>query len=124
MMRAMLAASSKPRDPWERVEAGCSAFLDACMDPGVRRIFLLDAPSVLTIDQEGAEQIAALAAAGLAGLFGDEPPPDVDVMATALLGALNGLARHFLAHADQPKAARRRAQRVLRQVIDGLRDGR
>src|SRR3712207_5139665 len=34
-------------DPWLRLEAGCDAFLDACIDPALQRIVFLDAPSVL-----------------------------------------------------------------------------
>ena len=34
-------------DPWEAFEAGCRAFVEACQEPGVQRIFLLDAPVAL-----------------------------------------------------------------------------
>src|SRR3712207_4169571 len=34
-------------DPWQRLAAGCDAFLDACIDPTLQRIVFLDAPSVL-----------------------------------------------------------------------------
>ena len=34
-------------DPWELMLAGVRAFLDACTDPAVMRIALLDAPAVL-----------------------------------------------------------------------------
>ena len=34
-------------DPFAALQAGAQAFLDACEDPGIQRIALLDAPSVL-----------------------------------------------------------------------------
>src|SRR2546423_13802438 len=34
-------------DPMEALQAGAQAFLEACEDPAVQRIALLDAPSVL-----------------------------------------------------------------------------
>jgi AcrR family transcriptional regulator len=40
-------AALKKRDPWQQIEAGCREFLDACRDPAVWQIGLLDAPSVL-----------------------------------------------------------------------------
>jgi AcrR family transcriptional regulator len=45
---AMLAAAGREgKDPIERIERGCQAFLDACLDPVVRQIVLIDAPAVL-----------------------------------------------------------------------------
>ena len=41
------AAGLRRRDPWRQVEAGCLEFLDASRDPGVQRIVLIDAMSVL-----------------------------------------------------------------------------
>jgi AcrR family transcriptional regulator len=41
------SASASAHDPLEALHAGAQAFLDACEDPAVRRIALLDAPSVL-----------------------------------------------------------------------------
>jgi AcrR family transcriptional regulator len=41
------SAISSAHDPLEALHAGAQAFLDACEDPAVRRIALLDAPSVL-----------------------------------------------------------------------------
>jgi AcrR family transcriptional regulator len=41
------SAIASAGDPLEALHAGAQAFLDACEDPAVRRIALLDAPSVL-----------------------------------------------------------------------------
>jgi AcrR family transcriptional regulator len=40
---ATVAAYSRVDDAWEAFEAGCIAFIEACQDPGVQRIVLLDA---------------------------------------------------------------------------------
>jgi AcrR family transcriptional regulator len=34
-------------DRWEGLHAGCRAYFEACLDPGVQRITLLDGPAVL-----------------------------------------------------------------------------
>ena len=34
-------------DPWEVMVTGTRAFLDACTDPAVKQIALIDAPAVL-----------------------------------------------------------------------------
>src|SRR5581483_10773773 len=44
-VRAAVAAAQA--DPWQGFLVGCQAFLDACLEPAVQRIVLLDAPSVL-----------------------------------------------------------------------------
>jgi AcrR family transcriptional regulator len=44
-------AARGKRDPWKRIEAGCMAFLDACREPAVQRIVMLDAPAVLGWDE-------------------------------------------------------------------------
>jgi AcrR family transcriptional regulator len=41
------AAAREQNDPWRAFEAGCRAFIEACQEPGVQRIFLLDAPAAL-----------------------------------------------------------------------------
>jgi AcrR family transcriptional regulator len=41
------AAYARHEDPWDGFEAGCRAFVEACQEPGVQRIFLLDAPAAL-----------------------------------------------------------------------------
>jgi AcrR family transcriptional regulator len=47
LSRAVVAAAQEEEDPWEAFEAGAAAFVKACQEPGVQRIFLLDAPSAL-----------------------------------------------------------------------------
>jgi AcrR family transcriptional regulator len=47
LSRRVSGAYVRKRDPWQAFEAGCRAFLEACVDPAVQRITLLDAPSAL-----------------------------------------------------------------------------
>lgn len=46
LMETATAAARGP-DAWHRFRAGCRAFLEASMDPGVQRIVLRDGPAVL-----------------------------------------------------------------------------
>src|SRR5262245_42317013 len=41
------AAGAQGPDAWRRFRAGCHAFLEASMDPGVQQIVLRDGPAVL-----------------------------------------------------------------------------
>ena len=45
--RIATSAMSSAGDPLQALNAGAEAFLDACEDPAVQRIALVDAPSVL-----------------------------------------------------------------------------
>jgi AcrR family transcriptional regulator len=45
--RIAASAMASAADPMEALQAGAEAFLEACEDPAVQRIALLDAPSVL-----------------------------------------------------------------------------
>ena len=113
-------------DPWQRLIAGCDAFLDACIDPALQRIVFLDAPSVLGWREwhEAAEAASALGvvelglqAAAEAGLvrIGNVP-----VFAHLVLGALNE-AGMFIAHSDDPRRARDDVGAAMRELLDGMR---
>jgi AcrR family transcriptional regulator len=111
-------------DPGQELRLGCLAFLDACLDPSVRRIVLLEAPAVLGWEQwrEIDERYGlALLTHGVqmvmdAGLV--QPGP-VSPLAHMLLGALNEAAL-LVATAKKPKAARVEVGRVVEQVLDRL----
>ena len=118
-------AAAEP-DPWQRLIAGCDAFLDACIDPALQRIVFLDAPSVLGWREwhEAAEAASALGvievglqAAGEAGVvrIGNVP-----VFAHLVLGALNE-AGMFIAHADDPVRARQEVGDAMGELLAGMR---
>jgi AcrR family transcriptional regulator len=93
------AAAAEAGDPWERLQRGVAEYLRACAEPEVRRIVLLDGPSVLGWEEwraiDAAHHLrplaAALAAGMRAGHLQRRPPMP---LARVLLGALTeaGLA--------------------------------
>ena len=97
LMAAIMAAAETTADPVEMLRRGASAFLDAAADPAVRRVVLLDAPSVLppTLRRELTEQYglgatrAVLEAAMHRGEVREAP---VDALATVVLAAMHAAA--------------------------------
>jgi AcrR family transcriptional regulator len=93
------SAAAAGDDPWQRLERGVAEYLSACAEPEVRRIVLLDGPSVIGWEEwhaiDAAHHLrplaAALAAGMLAGQLDRRPPVP---LARVLLGALTeaGLA--------------------------------
>jgi len=111
-------------DPLQALIAGTRAFLDACLDPAVRRIYLIDAPSVLgwhrwrEIDAPHGvrslrEGVAAVLAARPNQALGVEP------ITFLLSGAFNEAAL-WIAEAKDEKAARREMDRTLVQLMERL----
>jgi AcrR family transcriptional regulator len=112
---------------WEQQRAGWNAFLDACLDPAVQRIILLDAPAVL--GPKAWRDIAsrygfALVQVSLqalidAGLIEDQP---VDPLAHLVIGALSEAAV-VIAQADDTHAARAEMGDAVERLMNGLRTG-
>jgi AcrR family transcriptional regulator len=118
-------ADRSASDPLEVLRAGSQAFLDACEDPAVQRIALLDAPSVLGWEQwreigmryglglvEGTVQAAIEA-----GLI--EPQP-AGPLAHLLLGAIDEGAM-LIARADDDGQTRRQVGAAVARMLDSLR---
>jgi len=103
-------AAMRGHDPMGHLRLGCLAFLDAALDPAVRRIVLLDAPAVL--GWQAWREIDTTYGLGLvsealdhcmeAGLMAPRP---VQPLAHILLAALNEAAM-LVANADDPVATR------------------
>jgi AcrR family transcriptional regulator len=95
--RTVVAAAAAEDDPWDRLTAGCRAFLTASTDPAVRRIMLVDGPAVLgwsewrAMDEaESTSHLAdALAALVDAGIIVRQP---VAPLTRLLSGAMNEAA--------------------------------
>jgi AcrR family transcriptional regulator len=111
-------------DAWEQIRAGNEAFLDACLDPAVQRIALLDAPSVLDaasrreINQYGLGLIRrGLEMAIEQGLI--EPQP-IEPTAHLLRAVLNEAAL-LLARSPDSSAARPEIGAAVDRLISGLR---
>jgi AcrR family transcriptional regulator len=111
-------------DALEVLRRGSAAFLDACLDPAVRRISLVEGPSVLgwerwrEIDQTyGLGMVkVALQAAMDAGAIRAAP---VEPLAHVLLGGLMEAAM-LLAASPDPGQARADAGRAVALLLDGL----
>ncbi len=118
--RAVLEES----EPVARMQAGVHAFLDAVLDPTVRRIVVLDGPSVLGLqtwrridDDYSFKQVSgALHTLVAARLLPDQP---LDALAHLIVGALNQAAL-AMAVADDVAAARREFGAAFDRVLAAL----
>jgi AcrR family transcriptional regulator len=111
-------------DPMDALRAAVPAFLDLAANPGLARITLVEAPSVLgwaewrEIDTRYGLGLAeaALGAAIEAGRMPDQP---VRPLAHLLLAAM-GEAGIMVATAADPAAARREVEPALISFVEGL----
>lgn len=119
-----LVAAARPDTPADTMHAMANAWLDIAAEPEVRRLMLVDAPSVIgwaeyremsqSNSVEAAEQL--LNAAIEAGQLRPQP---VRPLALVLLGAFEEAAT-YMARAEDPAQAREEVRAVLRDLIDGL----
>jgi AcrR family transcriptional regulator len=121
---AVERAAGAHRDPWDRLTAGCRAFLTASTAPDVRRIMLVDGPAVLgwstwrALDEAAsarhlAEALSELVEAGVL-----EPRP-VAPLARLLSGAMNEAAL-WLADSDDPRDLEE-VWKALSRMLESLR---
>jgi AcrR family transcriptional regulator len=115
------AAGAKKLEPWDRLRAMCHAYLDACADPALARILVLEAPVVLGwktwCNLEQKYEVAAFARClGGTGLKLQEPP---ETLAQVILGALTTGAR-VIATAPDPSAARDDIENTIDRLLTGL----
>lgn len=120
----VLEALGSVADPITQLQAGMEAFLDACLEPAVRRIVLLEGPSVLGWARWREIDLRyglGLVRAGLEGAMsaGAVAPQPVDPLAHVVLGALIE-AGLVVAHAEDPVRARADMSGALRTMLDGL----
>jgi len=118
-------ASAEHEDPWDAATAGLHAFLDACLDPGVQRIVLIDAPSALGVpamrDLEAPYGLALIREAlRRVRAAGDLPDADESALAHLLFGATCEAAM-YIARAEDPRAARDEMEGELRTLLENLR---
>jgi AcrR family transcriptional regulator len=113
-----------PNDTEALLLAGADAFLDACAQPGLRLIVLIDGPSVLgwarwreICLRHSVGLISALLADGIDR--GNLAPLPVDSLTHVLVGAVDEAAL-YVAEADDPGAARADMDAVLRRIVGAL----
>ena len=112
-------------DPIELLQAATRAFLDACTDPAMIQIALVDAPNVLGWSEW--REIDARYGLGLTTMglqlamdSGAMRRQDTRVLGHLMLGAL-GEAAMLIGNADDPRAARAEVEGPLLSLLDGLR---
>jgi AcrR family transcriptional regulator len=119
------SAISSASDPLAALHAGAQAFLDACEDPAVQRVALVDAPSVLGWERWREIGLrygfglveATLRAAMDAGLIDRQP---VRPLAHLLLGAIDEGAM-LIARAGDDGTTRRQVGAAVDRFLDALR---
>jgi AcrR family transcriptional regulator len=119
------SAISSATDPLAAMHAGAQAFLDACEDPAVQRIALLDAPSVLGWERwreiglrYGFGLVQATVQAAMdAGLIERQP---VTPLAHILLGAIDEGAM-LIARANDGGETRAQVGAAVARILDTLR---
>jgi AcrR family transcriptional regulator len=117
------AAERAESDLPEAVMAGYRAFIDAVLDPEMRRTFFLDGPSVLGWEwrEIDARHAVAKIEEGLEALIAEgfvEPQP-VGPLARLINGALLEAA-FFVAVSEDPEAARDEAWGAMERLVGGL----
>jgi AcrR family transcriptional regulator len=113
--------------PMAIMRRSADAWLEACLEPAVQQVVLIDGPGVL-----GYERWRAITTQGGFGLVtgllqaavdqGLIRPQPLDPLAHILVGALDEAAL-YVARAEDPAAARVDAMAVLDQLLDGLTTG-
>jgi AcrR family transcriptional regulator len=121
---AAAAGASGTTDPLTELRVGAEAWLDACTEPEIQRIVLLDGPAVLGWERwreigtrygRGLVE-AVLQAAVDAGRLTPQP---IRPLAHVLMGAVDEAAL-YVATADDPAAARIEVGAVLDGLITSL----
>jgi AcrR family transcriptional regulator len=119
----LAAAYTRKKDPWDAFKAASLAFLDECLEPGLQRIVLLDAPAA--VGWEGIRRLEApllelmelgISRAVEAGRIAQRPPGP---LAHFLFGATCEVAM-IVARADDQKVAQRQAVAEIGRVLDSL----
>lgn len=121
---AVERAAAADAAPLEAFLAGCRAFLEASLGPGVRRILLVDGPAVLGWGdwRDGdLESSARLLDAGVAELAdaGVIAPRSLETVTTMISGALNEVAIAN-ASARDPQRGIDEAVETLARLLTGL----
>jgi len=120
-------ASGAAADPAAALRIGARLFLDACAEPDVERIILLDAPAVL--GWEAWRDLAGRYGLGLVQLAlqtamdaGAILPQPVAPLAHVLIGAINECAL-YVARAEDPPAAREQCAAIFDRILRSITPG-
>lgn len=125
LVETLAAKLERIDDPWKLITTGVGAYLDACLDPALARIALIDAPSVLGWSEWREIDLRysmGLVTAGLQGGMdaGVLRRQEVRPLAHLMVGAL-GEAGLLIANAERPREARKEVGRAVLAILEGLR---
>ena len=123
-----LEAAGAGRKPWDRLLSMCRAYLDACRDPALARMLVLEAPVVLGwktwCDLEQKYEVSSFARcleqAGAASFTRTAIPESHETLAQVILGALTTGAS-VIATAEDPAAAQKEVEKTIERLLTGLR---
>ncbi len=119
------AASAIPTTPFDKLLAGCYAYLDACRHPGRQRILRLDGPAVLgqnkwaNIDRQyGYERLLPF----LTHLneIGIIAVPSVAALTHQITGAMNA-SSFWIAQHPEPERALQESKQMLSVLLNAVR---
>jgi AcrR family transcriptional regulator len=121
---AIAAAAAQKKDAWKSFQAGCEAFLQACLDPAVQQIILKDGPAVLgweVLREIEARYSMAMIRQGieLAMREGRLARRPAEPLAHLLHGALAECARS-IARSQEPEATFRDARAEMNRLLQAL----
>jgi AcrR family transcriptional regulator len=125
LVEATAAKMHETEDPWELLLTGTRSFFDACTDPALRQIGLIDGLAVLGWQEWreiGSRYVFGLVTYGLRNAMdaGVLRRANVEQLAHLFIGAL-GEAAMVLANAEDPEATRAEVEGALLVMMDGLR---
>jgi AcrR family transcriptional regulator len=125
LVETTMARMQRTEDPWELLITGTRAFFDACTDPALRQIGLVDGPAVLGWQEWreiGRRYVFGAVTFGLQNAMdaGVLRKADVKQLAHLFIGAL-GEAALVLANAEDPRTARAEVEETLLILMEGLR---
>jgi AcrR family transcriptional regulator len=120
-------AASNETDPVEVMRLGASFWLDACSDPEIQRIVLVDAPGVLgwtRWTEIGNRYNTGLVRELLTNAVetGRIPPQPIEATALTMLGAMREVTL-YVARAEDHDQARQEAGAVMDRLIRALSAG-
>ncbi|TWT11656.1 TetR/AcrR family transcriptional regulator [Reyranella sp. CPCC 100927] len=118
------AVSARAANPWQGFVDECTAYIEMALEPEIQRIVLRDGPAALGDPWQWPTQSACIRSmtASLQQLIDQDALIAIDPEAAARL--INGATVHaaqWIAHADDPVGASKKAVRALNALLDGLR---
>src|SRR6266851_1169066 len=127
----VMAAGTDESDLWARFRRGCSAYLDACLDPAVQRVVSLESWSVLgreAMSDMNSARGSGMVSKGMiqmgieeaidAGFIDEQPSQPL----AEIIGGALGAAGIAIARSENKEVARRELGRAVDWLLDRLKN--